>query len=237
MKFRSLIAAASLALAAVSAHAQNVADVRAALRKVMPNLPADARIVKTPYAGLYEVDFGNHVFYTDAQGRYLFAGEILDTRTGVNLTKQRVAELDRVPWKDLPLHDAFKVVYGNGKTEIAVFEDPYCPYCHRLEKTLEGIGNMTVHVFLFPVIRPDSPARAREIWCSPDRGRAWQDWMDHQKAPAPAPARCKAHALEANLALGQRLGIESTPTMFLHNGMRITGAVDAQTIRKALAQP
>lgn len=61
--------------------------------------------------------------------------------------------------------------------------------------------------------------------------------MDHQKAPAPAPARCKAHALEANLALGQRLGIESTPTMFLHNGMRITGAVDAQTIRKALAQP
>ena len=236
MKFRSLILAAGLALAAVAAHAQTIAELRAALRKAMPELPSDARIFKTPYAGLYEVDYGSRVFYTDPQGRYLFAGEILDTRSGINVTQQRVAELNRVPWKDLPLKDAFTVVYGKGKRQIAVFEDPYCPYCHRLEKTLESMGNMTVHVFLFPVIRPDSPARAREIWCSADRGRAWQAWMDQQKAPAPAPATCKAEAIHANLALGQRLGIESTPTMFLQNGTRITGAVSAAEIDKALAQ-
>ncbi|OZB46972.1 MAG: disulfide bond isomerase, partial [Thiomonas sp. 14-66-4] len=150
MKFRFIAAllglAASLVLATAS-QAQTTAEVRNALAKVLPNFPASAKIIKTPYAGLYEVDIGDRVFYTDASGRYLFAGEILDTKTGTNMTKERIAELQKISWKDLPFKDSFKVVYGNGKRQIAVFEDPYCPYCHQLDKTLEKMSNMTVHVF------------------------------------------------------------------------------------------
>ncbi len=90
MKFRFIAAllglAASLVLATAS-QAQTTAEVRNALAKVLPNFPASAKIIKTPYAGLYEVDIGDRVFYTDASGRYLFAGEILDTKTGTNMTK------------------------------------------------------------------------------------------------------------------------------------------------------
>ncbi|OIQ82698.1 putative thiol:disulfide interchange protein DsbC precursor [mine drainage metagenome] len=237
MKFRFIAAllglAASLVLATAS-QAQSTAEVRNALAKVLPNFPASAKVVKTPYAGLYEVDIGDRVFYTDASGRYLFAGEILDTKTGTNMTKERIAELQKISWKDLPFKDSFKVVYGNGKRQIAVFEDPYCPYCHQLDKTLEKMSNMTVHVFLFPVIRPESPAKSREVWCAPDRSKAWQAWMNDQKDPPKAPAGC-VDPLKTNLALGQRLGIESTPTMFLENGQRITGAVDAAEIEKRMA--
>ncbi len=237
MKFRSIAAvlllAASTALANAS-QTQDTAAVRKALSKVLPNFPASAQIFKTPYAGLYEVDLGDRVFYTDATGTFLFAGEILDTKNGVNITKARVEELQKIKWSDLPLKDSFKVVYGNGKRQVAVFEDPYCPYCHQLDKTLEKMSNMTVHVFLFPVIRPDSPAKARDIWCAADKGKTWEAWMNDQKEPPKAAASCVA-PLQANLALGQRLGVESTPTMYLENGQRITGAVDAAEIDKRLA--
>ena len=239
MNLKRILLGAATALAllgAASAHADSGTEqVRRALSRLLPDFPASATIVKTPYAGLYEVDLGDHVFYTDSKGSFLFAGNILDTRTGVNVTKQRIEQLQKVDWNKLPLKDSFKVVYGNGARQVAVFEDPYCPYCRAFDQTLSRIGDMTVHVFLFPVIRPDSPARARDIWCSADRGRAWTDWMDHQKAPTPAAADCKAEALQANLALGQRLGIESTPTMFLQNGTRISGAVDAAAITRAMA--
>ena len=237
MTFRLI--AASLLLAAgtmfaTSSQAQGTADLRKALTKVLPNFPASAQIIKTPYAGLYEVDLGDRVFYTDATGTFLFAGEILDTRNGVNITKTRVEELQKIKWSELPLKDAFKVVYGNGKRQLAVFEDPYCPYCHLLDKTLETMSNMTVHVFLFPVIRPESPAKASDIWCAADKGKTWEAWMNEQKEPPKAPASCVT-PLQANLALGRKLGVESTPTMFLENGQRITGAVDAAEIDKRLA--
>ena len=224
---RFLIAAlGSLAMLGASAAHAGTAEVRRALAKLLPNFPASAQIIKTPYAGLYEVDIGDHVFYTDGQGSFLFAGNILDTRSGVNVTKARIEQLQKVQWNKLPLQDSFKVVYGNGARQVAVFEDPYCPFCREFDKSLAKAGNMTVHVFLFPVISKDSPAKARDIWCAPDRGKAWVAWMTDHKEPPKAPASCNSQALQANLQLGQSLGIESTPTSFLHDGTRITGAVE-----------
>ncbi len=226
---RILLGAATVLalLGAASAHADSGTEqVRRALSRLLPDFPASATIVKTPYAGLYEVDLGDHVFYTDSKGSFLFAGNILDTRTGVNVTKQRIEQLQKVDWNKLPLKDSFKVVYGNGARQVAVFEDPYCPYCRAFDQTLSRIGDMTVHVFLFPVISKDSPAKARDIWCAPDRGKAWVAWMTDHKEPPKAPASCNSQALQDNLQLGQSLGIESTPTSFLHDGTRITGAVE-----------
>ena len=126
-------AALSAAFLSLPVMAQTVAETRAALEKAMPGLPASAKIIKTPYAGLYEVDIGTKIFYTDAKATFLFAGEIFDTKTQTNVTKARINELRRVNWKDLPFKDSFKLVFGNGKRQIAIFEDPYCPYCHQME--------------------------------------------------------------------------------------------------------
>jgi thiol:disulfide interchange protein DsbC len=233
---RFLIAAlGSLAMLGASAAHAGTAEVRRALAKLLPNFPASAQIIKTPYAGLYEVDIGDHVFYTDGQGSFLFAGNILDTRSGVNVTKARIEQLQKVQWNKLPLQDSFKVVYGNGARQVAVFEDPYCPFCREFDKSLAKAGNMTVHVFLFPVISKDSPAKARDIWCAPDRSQAWQAWMNEHKEPPKAPASCDSKALQSNLRLGESLNIQSTPTSFLHDGSRITGAIEYADLVKRLA--
>ncbi|WP_079420517.1 DsbC family protein [Thiomonas intermedia] len=227
-------AALSAAFLSLPVMAQTVAETRAALEKAMPGLPASAKIIKTPYAGLYEVDIGTKIFYTDAKATFLFAGEIFDTKTQTNVTKARIDELRRVNWKDLPFKDSFKLVFGNGKRQIAIFEDPYCPYCHQMEATLEKMSNVTLHVFVVPIIRRESLPQARDIWCAPNRSKAWLDWMNNQVQPPKAAASC-VDPLKANVDLANKLGISSTPTMFFTDGSRMEGAVPQEEVEKKLA--
>ncbi len=234
MKLRHFLAALAAAFACLGVAHADTASVRRELQQHVPNFPPSAKVFSTPYSGLYEVDIGDQVFYTDATARYVFSGDILDTHTGANLTRLRVQQLQRVDWNKLPWKDSFVVKYGQGARQIAVFEDPYCPYCRVLDKTLERIGNLTVHVFLLPVISPRSPAKARQIWCAPDRGQAWQAWMGEHKEPPPAPAHCDSSVLQANLKLGQSLDIQSTPTMFLRDGTRISGALQQADLVRQL---
>ncbi|MGC9162869.1 MAG: DsbC family protein [Thiomonas sp.] len=228
------LAAVCLLTLSTAALAQTPAEVRAALQKVMPGLPADAKIIKTPYAGLYEVDIGNKLFYTDANASFLFAGEIFDTKTQVNVTKARIDELRRVNWKDLPFKDSFPLVFGNGKRQIAIFEDPYCPFCHQMEATLKKMSNVTLHVFVVPIIRRESMQQARDIWCAPNRSKAWLAWMEDQVQPPKAAANC-VDPLKANIALADRLGISSTPTLIFMDGSRMEGALPQEEVEKRLA--
>lgn len=231
---RLRLAALALFALSVPALAQTPADIRSALQKVMPGLPASTPILKTPYAGLYEVDVGSKIFYTDAKATFLFAGEIFDTKNGTNITKARIDQLRKVNWKDLPFKDSFKVVYGDGKRQIAIFEDPYCPYCHKMEATLKEMSNVTLHVFLTPIIRPESVPQSRNVWCSADRGKVWEAWMLNQTEPPKAAASC-VDPLKANIALAEKLQIPATPTLIFTDGSRIEGALPKEEVEKKLA--
>jgi thiol:disulfide interchange protein DsbC len=124
-------------------------------------------------------------------------------------------------------------VRGNGKRRIAIFEDPNCGYCKRFEKDLAKIDNVTVHVFLYPVLGPDSQTKSQAIWCAKDKAKAFEDWM--LRNIAPTPASCDNSAIQRNLALGKQHRITGTPTSFLPDGTRLPGAVPLEKIEQALA--
>lgn len=232
LSLRTLLAA-SLATLAFGACAQEAA-IRKNLAERLPNLPKIEEVSKTPIPGLYEVRVNqSDLLYTDAEGNYLLQGELIDTRTRNNLTEERVSKLSAVDFKSLPLKDSFTIVRGNGKRRIAIFEDPNCGYCKRFEKDLAKIDNVTVHVFLYPVLGPDSLAKSQAIWCAKDKAKAFEDWM--LRNIAPTPASCDSSAIQRNLALGKQHRITGTPTSFLPDGTRLPGAVPLEKIEQALA--
>jgi thiol:disulfide interchange protein DsbC len=236
MKLNKLAATLALGLVAGAALAENGPE--AAIKKTLePRLGDGVKIdsiVKTPYSGLYEVRVGGDILYTDAKGDYLFIGRIVDTKTFQDYTKARLDEVNKIKFADLPFESALKMVKGNGKRVIAVFEDPNCGYCKRFRQTLAEMDNVTVYTFMYNILSEDSVVKSRNIWCSADRNKAWDEWMLKGKSAEAAPANCNAPH-DKIFALGQKLKITGTPTIFFADGTRIPGAVDAKALENKLA--
>lgn len=238
MKSIKLAAIGLLSLACTSALGQS-AEEKAVKKLIEPRLGERAKVVsvtRTPYSGLFEVRTdSNDILYTDKKAQYLFVGNIIDTTTYENHTKARVDEISKVKFSELPFDSALKMVKGNGKRVIAIFEDPNCGYCKRFRHTLKDMDNVTVYTFMYNILSPDSVVKSKNVWCSADRQKAWDDWMLNNKEPASAPENCLSNPNEKILALGQKLKITGTPTIFFTDGSRIPGAVDLKTVEAKLA--
>ncbi|WP_020230847.1 DsbC family protein [Acidovorax sp. MR-S7] len=228
----TLLAAAALSTS-LGASAQDAA-IRKTLGERIPQLQQIDEVRPTPMKGLYEVRIGTDLFYTDAQGNYLIQGELIDTKARRNLTEDRINKLTAVDFKALPLQDAFTVVRGDGSRKLAVFEDPNCGYCKRFEKDMQNVDNVTVYMFLYPILSPDSAEKSRNIWCAKDRVAAWDDHMLRDKVPA--AASCDTSALQRNLAFGRKHKITGTPTLIFSDGSRVPGAIGAQEVERRLTE-
>ncbi len=233
--FRTLLAATAVASLTtfVTAQAGEV-EIRKNLAASIPQFAQIEEVTKSPMPGIYEVRLGGtQIFYTDADGNYMIQGTLLDVKARKNLTEERIEKLSAVDFNKLPLKDAFKIVRGNGKRQLAVFEDPNCGYCKQFERDLESVDNVTIHLFLYPVLGPDSVTKARNVWCGKDKAKVWSDWM--VRGVQPENKECDAAAIERNRSFGQKYNITGTPTLIFADGSRTPGAISAAQVEKQLA--
>jgi len=230
---RLLAAFTALVVAAAgSALAQTPEDnLRKAIATKMPGEKI-REIRPMPLPGIFEVSFGNRLFYTDEGLNYLIIGNIIEASTNRNLTDLRLRQLSAIDVRQLPLDAAIRTVRGDGKRTLYVFSDPLCPFCTQLEQELQKVNNVTIYTFLTPVdqMRPGSRNRALEIWCSTDRVRAWDDWMLRQVAPRSKPT-CR-NSIDQLVKLSDRLGFQVTPTLVFADGAVLSGMVPAAQIEK-----
>jgi thiol:disulfide interchange protein DsbC len=191
-------------------------------------------VEKSPVADLYEVVVGgSHIIYADKDANYILDGVLVDTVSKRNLTQERMDKLTAVNFDSLPLQQAIKIVHGNGKRRIAVFSDPDCPYCRKLEPELAKLKDVTIYIFEYPLpMHTDAPRKAKLVWCSADPAKAWDDLMLHGKVPT-GKGDCK-NPIDANLALGEKLNVQGTPHMILPDGKRIPGLVPAERLDQML---
>ena len=233
MKIARLLFAA-LALGSTFAATAGEAEIRKNLASRIPQFANIDEVRKTPVAGLFEVRInGFEIYYTDEQGNYLMQGNLIDVQARKNLTEERVEKLTAVDFDKLPVKDAFKLVRGNGKRKLAVFEDPNCGYCKQFERDMKTVDNVTVYLFLYPVLGPDSNVKSRDIWCSKDKAKAWNDWMT--AGVRPDTGSCDTAALQRNIEFGRKYNITGTPTLIFADGTRAPGAIPAAQVEKQLA--
>jgi thiol:disulfide interchange protein DsbC len=230
----AVLLATGLIASCVGAETPVEANIKKALEPRLGGAKIES-VKETPYGGLYEVRVAGDILYTDKKGDYLVIGHVYDAKTSQDLTRARIDDINKVKFSDLPLDNAIKQVKGNGKRVIAVFEDPNCGYCKRLRQTtLKEMDNVTIYTFLYNILSEDSFVKSKNIWCSSDRAKAWDDWMINGKAAPAAPENCKTPNEEV-LALGQKLHIQGTPAIFFTDGSRIPGAVDQKTLEAKLS--
>ena len=238
MTLRSAFALTALTLAfTTSAAWAQEAAIRKNLAERMPAFAKIDEVSKTPMNGLYEVRVNdNDIFYTDAEGSFLIQGNLFDTKAKRNLTEERVNKLGAIDFSALPVKDAFTIVRGNGKRKMAVFEDPNCGYCKRFERDLQKVNDVTIHMFLYPILSPDSTEKSKAVWCAKDKGKAWLDLMVRDQPQGAAKASCDTTAVDRNIEFGRKYKITGTPTVFFADGSRVPGAIPAAQVEKMLAE-
>jgi thiol:disulfide interchange protein DsbC len=225
-------------LTALALLASGAAFANEALKKTLqakvPQLPIES-VSKSPVPGLYEVVANGTIFYADEKGQYLILAErVLDLNAKKDILEERMVRLTGIRFDTLPLDLAFKTVKGNGKRKLAVFSDPDCPYCRRLEQDLNKLDDVTVYTFLLPIeqLHPAAADKARAVWCSADRQKTWNELMLNNVAPAETKA-CE-NPVDKIMAFAQQKHINATPTMFLADGTRVAGAKSAADLDRLL---
>ena len=210
------------------------AVIRKNLSERIPQIPRIEEITRSPMAGLYEIRLStNEIYYSDAEGNFLIQGSLIDTKSKRNLTEEREAKLSAIDFAGLPFKDAITIVRGNGKRKLAVFEDPNCGYCKRFERDLAKVDNITIYLFLYPILGDDSVTKSRNVWCSKDPVGAWTQVMSKDQ-PLPN-ANCNTAAMDRNVEFGRKFKITGTPTLIAQDGSRVPGAINTMQIEKMLS--
>ena len=226
-----LVAALLCALPALA----NEAVIRQAVEAKLGGAKVEG-ILATPMPGIYEVRFrgseGMQIVYTNADATHIIVGRLLDAKTDRDLTEERLRKFSAINMETLPYDLAVKVQRGNGKRSLVIFSDPYCPACKQFEKVLATIDDITIHYFMYPVIRPELAEHSRAVWCAPDRSKAWLDLALRGK-PITSGTKCDA-PVDKVIDLGSKLGVRSTPTLFLATGERLRGGVGAAQLKVLL---
>jgi thiol:disulfide interchange protein DsbC len=225
-----LVAVSSIASASPSA---TETEIVARLKELYPSTRITA-VRHSEVAGLFEVTMGRNVAFTDSSGRYFVFGHLFDMQEQKDLTAQRLSDINRIEFAELPLQDAIKTVRGDGSRKLAVFSDPDCPYCKGLEGELAKLEHVTIYTFLYPLngLHPEAKGKAERVWCAADPAKAWAALMTTGKV---AESQKCATPIERINQLATSLGINGTPTIILQDGSLIPGAAPAAEINRRLS--
>ena len=213
----------------LSAYADE-AKVKKTLEKNYPQIGKIDKVYKAPFLGLYEVVTDDQLLYTDEKAQYLIIGSVYDLKSGHNLSEERSRKLFAVDFNSLPLEYAVKKVKGNGERKMAYLTDPNCGYCKKLEGELKNVDNVTLYRFLYPIF-PGSDEKVRNILCSNDPNKTWEEWM--LNGVQPPAGKCSTQT-EKVLALGKKLHVNGTPTLVFADGVLVPGYLPAEDLEKAL---
>ncbi|MFZ5503704.1 MAG: DsbC family protein [Pseudomonadota bacterium] len=211
-----------------SAHAGEK-EIRLSMQEKFPGIEI-GHVIKTPYSGLYEIIIDGQLLYTDSKGDYLFDGHIIETGSRRDLSEERSKKLFAVDFDKLPLALAIKTVKGNGKRKLAQFTDPNCGFCKKLEKELSQVDNVTIYSFLYPIFN-GSDEIVRDVLCSKNPTKAWDDWM--LRGIKPVTANCATETDKVK-ALGRKMRVTGTPNLIFADGIQNPGYMPADALEKRL---
>ena len=182
----------------------------------------------TPVTGVHQVKVGRDYVYLSADGRYLFAGDLIDLVTQKNLTAQfkrrdRLQDLASVSETDMVIFPAG----GEERSIITVFTDATCLYCRRLHAEVPALqsGGVRVRYLAFPRGGPQGRGarEMRAVWCAKDRLAA-MDIAKGVRAGELGESECSAaEAVGRGYRLGQAVGVTGTPAIVLADGTLVPG--------------
>ncbi|WP_293393499.1 thioredoxin fold domain-containing protein [Nevskia sp.] len=232
----TLVAAALLFIAVVvPAHAGD-----AAAEKIAKQLGLKAENIRpSPIAGVYEIQHEREFAYVTADARYLLRGDLVDLKTGEELTEvhRRTDRLEVIgKLAQNKLIEFAPAPPQIAKYTITVFTDVDCGYCRKLHSEIAQYNaqGIAIRYAFFPRSGPDTDSwrTAEAVWCSADRQKA----LTQAKTGATIKGKLCDNPIAEEYQLAQDLGIRGTPMMVFPNGEVFPGYIPATALAQKLAE-
>lgn len=225
MKKTLLTLALSIATGTVAANA----TLTESLQKKFPNTKITSANYIKEFPGLVELVVDrNKIIYTNKEGSHFMIGHIFDAKNNADATQARIDSLSSYKYSELPFEDAIKVVKGNGSREFAVFTDPACPFCKKLDVELSKLTDYTMYVFP-SAFKPAGKKMFSRIQCEVNPAQAWTDWMTKGVEPK-SQQSCGVDKVNRTLKLASAMGVSGTPSMLAKSGKLRPGYLPAQQL-------
>ncbi len=222
-----------LVLLATVGHADDYAQVRAALNQLLPGL-SDFEIRPAAVGNLLEVRADTNVFYVSSDGEFLLNGPLYNLGKSENLTEKRLVEYRKKLLHGIQDIQPIKYPADNGRYRLTVITDIDCPYCRRLHQDLAeyNAAGFDIEYLMLPRSGKDSPSYQKTVHavCALEPDLAITAAMSGE---TPEPADC-AHSVDQHMAMARSLGANSTPNIVLPDGTLIRGYQTAAQLTKAL---
>lgn len=231
---------AVLALFLCGCNAQSSDDVADSIKKKIDDgLQVEVtNVTKTPFKDLYQLEVGGHLLYTNKDADYVFAGSLIDYKNQRNITQEEMTKVGGIDnFDELPLDNAVKQVIGNGKHKVAVFEDPDCFYCKKFTRSLSKLDDVTLYIYLIPIISDKSEGHIKRVLCASDPLKVWMDWMVDDRELPEEECDMADQTIQANLDLAKKLKVTGTPAFFFENGRHIEGFMQTDHFNKIMKLP
>ncbi|MBF0506115.1 MAG: DsbC family protein [Nitrospirae bacterium] len=210
-------------------------DEAAALVKLLnPNLRV-LDVESSPVQGIWEVTITSGgqkgLFYIDCSKRYIILGDLIDTKARSNLTRERMAEINKVDVASIPLDDAIVIGDKSAPHMLIVFDDPDCPYCAQLHQEIKQVvekrKDIVFFIKMFPLaMHKGAYDKAKAIVCGKSL-KLLDDAFEKKDIPA---AKCATSAVDDNIKLGGKLGIQGTPAIIFPDGRVLSGSMPADAL-------
>jgi len=207
----------------------NIDGAKKAIKDAYPDITVDnIRVFNDQF---FEVTVQKEVFYMTKDYKNLVAGNIIELKTGENLTEKtkqnaRISLINNLDTNGM-------IIYKPKKTNhvITVFTDISCPYCKKLHNEIDDLitNNIEVRYVLFSRNgnNDDAFRQMVSIWCSSDRLKNLDaafdgDFIENNDS-------CE-NPISKNYASAQSLGVTGTPMMFTGDGKLISGYQPSRAI-------
>lgn len=232
-----LPAAISMILLSSSAYAGEVEDLITKNLEKMGDSVQVSKIEKSVVDGLFKVDLdnGDQLFVTKGAS-LIIQGNLYSLNEGkiTNLSKIEKQEHAAKILAQIPDDQFAHFPAKKSRGSIVVFTDPDCPYCHKLHELVPDLNaaGIDVKYLAFPRMGLGSETHENlaSAWCSEDKAESLDKLFKGEKLEK---LTCK-NPVADHFMLGQRIGVQGTPTIFFESGASAVGVQSPDEILRVL---
>ncbi len=177
---------------------------------------------------------GKGVLYTDESGRFLILGRIIDLKRRVNVTEERLTEVNKISKEKIAKLREFVAFTAGKGPEVFFITDPDCPFCKRAEKILWELileNKVKVNVVFFPLeaLHPQAKAKAISMICEK---KGFEDLLTGYSGNKTCTEGVEK--VEKGMKFIKELGLKGTPTYIFPSGKMYSGVLSKERLLELL---